>query len=213
MSMIAFFILFWSQSDSCGQPLLVSIHEDASFIKFVCSGVIVSRDHIITFSECFADQNIDETNQASLQISSGSDFWYGSMNIHRIKNITKVDSIFCIKVTPPFPSCVYDGKKILISDPKQVNNTYRARGWSKNWASRVITRNLNSTQECTGAPGALVIDQNNWLVGFQGVKCIRSGNSRTTEMYYFKNLIGRNDTCTKESFIMSEKYYDNTYKQ
>lgn len=184
---------------SCGQPLLVSVSqklgEDATLTKFVCSGVIVSRDHMIALAECFSGRNENEVVE-SFWITSGSNFWYSSTKIHRIVNITKMNSVVCIEVSPSFPSCTYDGSAIFISDSKDDANVYMVRGWNGNLSPRIITRKVSSTQECIDLPGAVIIDQKNNLVGFQGVNCNETGTSRTTEVYYFSALIEKIDSCT-----------------
>lgn len=208
ISMVAILVVYAPQNEiiSRGQALLVSIsqqpHEDASPIRFVCSGIIVSRDYMIALSECFSNRNSNEIIKESFLITSGSNFWYSSAKIHQIVNITKVNSILCIRVCPPFAPYTYDGSKIVISDRKEVGNTYRARGWDTNSSPHVTTWELNSTEECIDAPGALIIDQKNRLLGFQGVNCDGIGPYRTTNVYHFKPLIGVNGSCTTNTFIL-----------
>ncbi|KAG5898183.1 hypothetical protein JTB14_013226 [Gonioctena quinquepunctata] len=140
IAMIVLYLLLWlwpSGTDSseepkehCDAPRIVGIvrkpYDDDREIELICTGIIVSKNSILTLGECIpSGKNVIRGSDSNYFAMSGSKYWSKFCNKNRVIDFKELNEVGVLTIDGEFSACIRKGTIQLTKDA----STYSVKGW------------------------------------------------------------------------------------
>ncbi|KAG5881175.1 hypothetical protein JTB14_013602 [Gonioctena quinquepunctata] len=196
----------------CVVPRIVGIvrkpYEDDREMELQCTGLIISKNVIVTLGECLpSGRNVFDGNNSNYFVTSGSKYWSKFYNLHRVVSSELIQrDVGALLIDGEFPACLRKEGINLIKSTKAKN--YSVKGWKHNNRKMYVPLTEKDVpvvqigKYCDYLGGSVFVDTK-YLFGLVSKRCDKEAKPITALNEYYQSL----KTIFPQNDIQLEKRY------